>query len=103
MAKKKFYSTKVESNEPDCEVCGLNKVCKSPKLKFIGKGKKNVLIIGSQPTSREDLKGELGYGDEAVFLESALEEIGIDFYEDCFYTCAVGCRPQETEGRVRQS
>ena len=57
MAKKKFYSTKVESNEPDCEACGLNKVCKSPKLKFIGKGKKNVLIIGSQPTSREDLKG----------------------------------------------
>ena len=93
MAKKKFYSTKVESNEPDCEACGLNKVCKSPKLKFIGKGKKNVLIIGSQPTSREDLKGELGYGDEAVFLESALEEIGIDFYEDCFYTVVCGCRP----------
>jgi len=93
MAKKKFYTTKVESTEPDCEACGLSAVCKSPKLKFIGKGKKNVLIIGSQPTSREDLKGELGYGDEAVFLESALEEIGIDFYEDCFYCTTVGCRP----------
>lgn len=94
MAKsKKFYTTKIESTEPDCEACGLSAVCKSPKLKFIGKGKKNVLIIGSQPTSREDLKGELGYGDEAVFLESALEEIGIDFYEDCFYCTTVGCRP----------
>ena len=38
------------------------------------------------------MKGELGYGDEAVFLESALEEIGIDFYEDCFYTVVCGCR-----------
>jgi uracil-DNA glycosylase family 4 len=92
MAKKKFFSTATEPVDP-CASCTLKESCKSPKLPFIGKGKKNVLIIGAQPSSREDLKGALGYGSEMEFLADSLEEIGVDLWKDCFYTTAVACRP----------
>ena len=93
MAKsKKFFNTTTEPVDP-CTTCSLKETCKSPKLPFIGKGKKNVLIIGAQPSSEEDLKGGLGRGSEFNFLDMTLEDIGIDIMEDCFYVTAVGCRP----------
>ena len=72
MAKsKKFFSTSTEPVDP-CASCTLKDTCKSPKLPFIGKGKKNVLIIGSRPSSEEDLKGGLGRGSEFNFRDRDL-------------------------------
>lgn len=60
------------------------------KFKFSGNGNKNILIISSYPTEQEN-KSVLGNNDSIRFLRSTLREIGIELFDDCYYTTVVNC------------
>lgn len=77
----------------NCDLCKLHESCTSPRLRFSGDGKKNVLIVGSHPYPEEDRTGVFGRDKEQYFLIEALDQIGIDFHRDAYYTTAVNCRP----------
>jgi len=77
----------------NCDLCKLHESCTSPRLRFSGDGKKNVLIVGSHPYPEEDRTGVYGRDKEQYFLIEALDQIGIDFHRDAYYTTAVNCRP----------
>ena len=82
-----FEVEKVSIPQDNCKSCGR---CIDKKLKFIGNGNKNILIIGDYPTKREN-DTILGNNEYIKFLKNALFDIGIDFNEDCYYTTTVNC------------
>jgi len=69
-------------SQDNCSSCDR---CKDKKLKFIGNGNKDILIIGDYPTEEES-NTVLGNNKYIRFLKSNLFSIGIDFNEYCFFT-----------------
>lgn len=88
------------SKDP-CEVCGLYKKCKSPKMRYTGEGKKKILIIGEAQGKDEDENWEeLGYDEPTQFIGKAGKLLrrktkphDIDIDRDCWKTNALICRP----------
>lgn len=93
-------------NKPDCEVCKLNTLCMSPKMRYRGEGRLGILIIGQSPSIEEDSRGLFGYGRYYKFLEKTLEDMGYDLERDFWYTTSIGCKtprnrvPTLTENRA---
>ncbi|RJQ26111.1 hypothetical protein C4577_04215 [Candidatus Parcubacteria bacterium] len=86
---------------PRCGSCGLDKLCNSPKIKTIGRGKRKVLIVGEAPGKDEDNEGAPFVGISGQYLRNALVEIGIDPEGDCWITNAVICRPHTDKDKNR--
>lgn len=78
---------------PKCGACGLFKSCKTPYMKFSGKGKKGIAIIGEAPGSDEDEKGRQFVGKTGRRLRDTLSKYGVNMIEDCFLFNALSCRP----------
>lgn len=80
-------------NVLDCEVCGLYKQCKSPRMGLFGEGRKGILIVGEAPGAEEDEKGIPFVGRSGQLLSSVLRREGIFMDKDCWRTNVVQCRP----------
>lgn len=78
------------SSIPQCEACGLYKMCKSPKLTPKGKGNRKVLIVGISPGGLEDRKGQQLAGSGAL-LEEAIRDAGYRIDKDAIYTTSIIC------------
>lgn len=89
-------STKPSSGISKCGSCGLFRTCNSPKMKYVGKGEKKILIVTENPTQEEDRNGNGTYlGASGAFLKECLRENGIDLFEDCWRINAIQCYPGE--------
>lgn len=78
---------------PECNPCGLKKGCHSPVMELYGKGKKGIMVVGEAPGKDEDEKGRPFVGATGRLLYDALEDLGINLYEDCWIINAARCRP----------
>ena len=71
-----------------CASCGLYKKARHPKMEPVGNFKKGILIIGENPTQREDSNGK-PFSDTK--LELHLKNLDIDLFKDCLSIYAVSC------------
>ncbi len=81
----------VKGRTLSCFTCGLARNINSPKLEPYGLFKKSILILADAPSDSEDEFGKRWAMNN--FFKSALNEIGVDLYEDCITIGAVNCRP----------
>lgn len=79
---------------PQCGACGLYRHCKSPKMKYTGKGRLKILVIGEAPGREEDEQNEAFVGKAGRRLEEELSLCNINFFRDCWKTNAIRCRPE---------
>lgn len=86
---------------PQCGACGLHKLCRSPKMRVDGNGKRKILIVGEGPGQTEDGQGRPFVGKTGRYLESTLDDLGIDLREDCWLTNSVICRPHTDKNENR--
>ncbi len=77
----------------DCSSCGLDKSCKSPKIKRFGHGEKEILVIGLCQGKSEDVQGIPLVGASGVFAKEKFNIVGIDLDKDCTRTNLVACYP----------
>ncbi len=75
----------------DCIKCGLYKKCRSPKMKYSGKGKKKILIVGECPSETADKFKNNLVGESSNFLKKKFKEIGISLKNDCWKIDAINC------------
>jgi len=99
MSKGFFPQSQAASIKPStgiakCGACKLHKTCHTPRMKPMGKGRKNILIISDAPTELEDRKGVSFVGREGEFLKKHLTRLGVDLKRDCIRTHAVTCHPK---------
>jgi DNA polymerase-1 len=80
-----------------CEKCGLYKNCINPKMKYTGKGKKEILIIAEAPGKEEDRKGIQLIGQSGQLLRDYLKKLEINLDRDCWKTNAIICRPEKNK------
>jgi len=81
----------VTKSKTTCEVCKLDRGCKTPGMKYHGEGRKKILIIGDSPTRNDDDYGVPLVGESGSFLMNSLTHLGIDLNKDCWRTNAVKC------------
>jgi len=93
---------KIEEVKDPCESCGLYKGCKHPKMKYTGKGQKEILIIAEAPGKTEDEKGIQLIGEAGQILRNALKDIGYDLDHDFWKTNSVICRPPDNRKPTRK-
>jgi len=78
-----------------CNVCGVYRGCKTPKMPVTGQGEKGVLIVAEAPGKEEDRQGVQLVGESGKLLREVLREIDIDLDRDCWKTNSVVCWPGE--------
>lgn len=76
-----------------CGRCGLNRTCKTPRMKATGEGKRKILVVAEAPGKQEDERGTQLIGEAGQTLRKHLKAIGVDLDRDCWKTNAVICRP----------
>lgn len=92
-----------------CEQCGLFRHCKSPKMKWTGEGKQEILFVAEGAGKTEDEKWQkLGYkeptqliGQAGQLLRKKLNKYDFDLDEDAWKDNAVMCRPSKEDGSNR--
>lgn len=84
----------VISGDP-CEVCGLYKGCKSPRMEYSGKGRLKIFILAEAPGKQEDEQGIQLVGRTGQAFRKILNNIGIDLDRDCWKLNAINCRPPD--------
>jgi uracil-DNA glycosylase family 4 len=86
---KKQFETETFGKRFSCVSCGLFKHCTTPKMEAVGNFKKKILIIGEHPDTSADQNGRPFAGRQERFLKHALDQQGIDLWEDCLVTTAL--------------
>lgn len=81
---------------PQCRKCGLDKLCKAPKMPVDGEGRRKVLLVGEAPGETEDDEGKPFVGRAGDELWEVLWEIGVE-REDCWITNSLICRPPKND------
>lgn len=81
----------------DCTRCGLDKDCKSPRMKGVGPKNAGIMIIGEAPGKREDLNGKPFIGSSGTLLRTEFTKATGISSNDVFITNAVRCRPPENK------
>jgi len=76
-----------------CEVCGLYRGCKSPRMPYSGQGRLGVLIVAEAPGKEEDDQNTQLVGEVGQAFRGWLKEFGLDLDRDFYKTNAVACRP----------
>lgn len=85
----------------NCDKCGLNLACRSPKMKVYGEGRLKILNIGEAPGEMEDRTGKPWQGRAGRYLQKIYDYQGIDLFKDCWNINAVNCRPTDKKGDNR--
>jgi len=80
---------------PRCNVCGVYRGCRTPKMPVTGEGKRKVLIVAEAPGREEDKRGTQLIGESGRLLREVLREIDVDLDRDCWKTNSVVCWPGE--------
>lgn len=89
---------KKEVKATGCETCGAYRLCKRPKVKLLGEGKKKIMIVLDRVTKREDTTGELYEDSQAQYLFSLFDSLGVH-PEDVWVTHAVQCYQPDNEAK----
>jgi len=91
----------VKKNKPvhNCSNCGQWEKCNSPKIPYIGKGEKGILIIGDNVSLTEDRNNNEEHGATYAFLKRYLKSVGISLENDCWYTHATKCYLKGVDGK----
>jgi len=76
---------------PKCSKCGLNKDCKTPKMRHSGEGKLKTLIIGERPGAEEDREGIQFVGEAGFAFEKLLKQYGLKLHYDFWLINATNC------------
>lgn len=92
------FFQRVATNKPRCTKCGLDKKCKSPRMKFTGEGAKKILIVAEAPGETEDHRNIQLVGKAGQRLRKELYNNGINLDKDCWKVNAVNCRPVDSKG-----
>jgi uracil-DNA glycosylase family 4 len=82
---------------PKCGACGLLELCKSPKMKPTGRGKRKILIVGEAPGAEEDSIGRHFVGRDGQHLRKVAIRLGVNIDRDCILTNSIVCRPPGNE------
>ncbi len=77
-----------------CDLCKLDKQCKSPKMPYSGRGSKKILICGEAAGENEDYENKQFVGKTGDLLRDALREFNVNMREDCWLTNSIICRPK---------
>jgi DNA polymerase-1 len=85
----------------NCAKCGLDKTCKTPKMKPSGLGYKQALIIGEAPGKTEDDEGEQFVGESGQVLQEQIRNNGLSFNNDFWRINAVNCWPNISRSKSR--
>jgi uracil-DNA glycosylase family 4 len=93
-----FFSA-IESTKPDCGNCGLYKEAGTPQMGVFGKGNKRILILSKAPNAQQDRVSNLHAGEATQLFAGELEAVGIDLFNDCWVTSAIGCYGKETDSQ----
>lgn len=95
-----FFSRKETQSKtnPDgrtysCVSCKNLRNSKNPRMAPQGNFGKGILIINNYPSKRDDEKKRFLTGKCGVYLRRALQNEGIDLWEDCLVANAVMCVP----------
>jgi len=87
----------------DCNLCGLDKKCRSSHIKRYGEGKKKILFVGTCPGTLEDRKGVSFVGAPSRFLRKTCELLDIDMDIDCVCTYVISCFPgKDSKGKDKK-
>ena len=92
------FFQKYSVDKPNCPKCGLDRDCKSPRMKCTGDGEKEILIIAEAPGAEEDKQNIQLVGKSGKRLRRELRLLGINLGKDCWKTNAVNCRPVNEKG-----
>jgi len=99
--KKKRLKSKIEVNNDPCEICGLYKTVKSPKLGIRGQGKLGIVYLGESQGENEDKQGTHFVGQAGARIRRDLKKLGLDLDQDFYKLNAVRCRPTTEKGSNR--
>jgi uracil-DNA glycosylase family 4 len=66
-------------------------------MKYTGKGRLKILVVGEAPGQEEDQEGEQFIGRAGRRLKRELKQQGINFFRDCWKTNALRCRPKDNK------
>lgn len=87
----------------DCSTCGLDKLCKKPKIRRFGDGKRGILVVGLCPGRDEDRLGIPLIGRSGDFAKESFNLVGLDLDKDCIRTNLISCYPgKDKTGRDRK-
>src|SRR3954468_9557049 len=78
-----------------CISCGLYKDVLSPRMQPFGNFKREIMIVGEGPGKNEDRRGKPWQGRAGGVIKDALEDLGINLFEDCVSLNSVNCRPPD--------
>jgi len=76
---------------PKCGMCGLHKKCVNPRIPYMGKGRKKILIVSEFPTKVEDEERKVLNGEYGYCVKKYLHRLGVDLEKDCWRVNAVCC------------
>lgn len=74
-----------------CQACGLDSKSKNPRIPYVGRGEKEIMVIISGSDSQSDRTGNLSDSQQYRFLNTEFRKNGINIYKDCWVTSAVRC------------
>ena len=86
-----FFSNSDDAVDMRCASCNKGTHCKSPRMPYVGKGEKGILIVIDSIDSNADKTGSLSNGQSYKFLTTELRKKGINLYKDCWVTSCVKC------------
>ena len=76
-----------------CKSCNENENSKHPGQLYTGQGEKKILILGPEPSKKDDDLNIVHSSEELHYLFNILKEYNIDVDIDCWYLPAVQCFP----------
>lgn len=85
----------------NCEMCGLYRNCKSPRMPPTGDGRLGILIVAEASGKTEDQQNMQLVGEMGQLLREHLSLINLDLDLDFWKTNAVICRPMDGKGNNR--
>ena len=81
-----------------CENCNENENSKNPRQLYTGQGEKKILILGPEPSKKDDDLNIFHSSEHLQYFFTILEEFNVNVDIDCWYLPAIQCFP----GRNKQ-
>ena len=94
-SKEDVHSTAISKSRKSCFSCGL--IRDNKPIEPYGNFKREIMVIGEYPGSREVARNKPWQGKEGRLLQQTLKSLGVDLFEDCISLYAVHCNPGKTK------